>query len=523
MLLVEVPLVSPNGSHDLTMSNPGAADSVTHGARAEGYQGTCTAFSDCFKRAAIQSLTPDCRRNAAAAETLLLRLVVGYDVAYALGGAGAAGAAAAGWAGAGQRLPGPSRPSAVASTTRPRCVVGLTMVWIPARHLASPRSLLPRTHITTPAAPVRVMSLTIVWIPARHLASSHSTLVPHTHITTPAAPVTAAVAREGDIVTADIEVLLEDGTPMASTFDQGRVRFRLGKGGLTPYVHTVILGMAEREAKTAPVPQDEAYGAYYPELTADIPIESGPPGLKVGDKVRFQPSSPFFHRACCAVDGWLVQHHATQTRRCTQHCQRQVKLTNGLNARVTKMDEAKGTFTIDANLPNAGRTLTVKATLQVGLEGGRHEERLLLLLAFFFVLEFVGDRSIDRMLKSNERREQAIEYLESGRFETVHLAAGCFWGLELAMQRIKGVVATAVGYTQVSMRLCMHITGSHRCGWVPAHSTPVSPDTTFFPQGPKEYPTYSEVCSGSTGHAEAVEVIFDPKEVSFADILEVSG
>ncbi len=80
-----------------------------------------------------------------------------------------------------------------------------------------------------------------------------------------------------------------------------------------------------------------------------------------------------------------------------------------------------------------------------------------------------------------------VDSLESGKFETAHFAAGCFWGLELALQRVRGVVSTAVGYTQ----------------------------------GEKENPTYSEVCAGVTGHAEAVECLYDPKEVSFTELLEV--
>ena len=54
-------------------------------------------------------------------------------------------------------------------------------------------------------------------------------------------------------------------------------------------------------------------------------------------------------------------------------------------------------------------------------------------------------------------------------------ACGCFWGLELAFQRVEGVYATAVGYTQ----------------------------------GFKENPTYEEVCSEKTGHCEAVTVLYD--------------
>eukprot|EP01084_Bolivina_argentea_P256070 431001_1 len=65
------------------------------------------------------------------------------------------------------------------------------------------------------------------------------------------------------------------------------------------------------------------------------------------------------------------------------------------------------------------------------------------------------------------------------------IAGGCFWGLELAYQRQPGVVATAVGYTQ---------------GWV-------------------ETPSYDEVCSGNTGHTEAVQVFYDPKKVEYRDLL----
>jgi len=65
-------------------------------------------------------------------------------------------------------------------------------------------------------------------------------------------------------------------------------------------------------------------------------------------------------------------------------------------------------------------------------------------------------------------------------------AGGCFWGLELAYQRVPGVEYTAVGYTQ----------------------------------GPETEPTYSQVCSGMTGHTEAVVVYYDPKECSYDDLLD---
>ena len=69
--------------------------------------------------------------------------------------------------------------------------------------------------------------------------------------------------------------------------------------------------------------------------------------------------------------------------------------------------------------------------------------------------------------------------------EKATFAAGCFWGVQAEFDKIEGVTASRVGYT-----------GGHT-----------------------QEPTYREVCSGTTGHAEACELTFDPATVSFEELL----
>lgn len=77
--------------------------------------------------------------------------------------------------------------------------------------------------------------------------------------------------------------------------------------------------------------------------------------------------------------------------------------------------------------------------------------------------------------------------MDTSGLDTATFGGGCFWCVEAVYQQLKGVVSVASGYSG----------------------------------GQRENPSYEQVCSGATGHAEVVQIVFDPKVISFDELLEV--
>ncbi|MCF6149407.1 MAG: peptide-methionine (S)-S-oxide reductase MsrA [Candidatus Kuenenia sp.] len=77
--------------------------------------------------------------------------------------------------------------------------------------------------------------------------------------------------------------------------------------------------------------------------------------------------------------------------------------------------------------------------------------------------------------------------MNHNKYEKAIFAGGCFWCMQHPFDQLGGVVSTTVGYTG----------------------------------GNVENPTYEEVCSGKTGHAEAIEILYNPSRISYSELLEV--
>jgi len=127
------------------------------------------------------------------------------------------------------------------------------------------------------------------------------------------------------------------------------------------------------------------------------------------------------------------------------------------------------------------------------IPGGLSSSHLILASSFFNLSGMMGsgpvkgfsDPAVQEIItKKHDPDQNKIAKEEASK---ATFAAGCFWGVQLAFQRVPGVVTSMVGYTG----------------------------------GTKEHPQYKEVCSGSTGHTEAVQLLFNPNVVTYKELLMV--
>ncbi len=93
------------------------------------------------------------------------------------------------------------------------------------------------------------------------------------------------------------------------------------------------------------------------------------------------------------------------------------------------------------------------------------------------------------VFKSTKEKEKIFRWkiMKNNDVKVATLGGGCFWCLEAVYDEVKGVISVESGYS-----------GGH-----------------------VENPTYEEVCTGSTGHAEVVQIHYDPKIISFKELLEI--
>ncbi len=93
----------------------------------------------------------------------------------------------------------------------------------------------------------------------------------------------------------------------------------------------------------------------------------------------------------------------------------------------------------------------------------------------------------NQLAKQHNNTYEIKEFMNSTMLDTATFGAGCFWCVEAVFQNVKGVHSVISGYTGGSL----------------------------------PNPTYKQICDGATGHAEACQINFDPKEISYPELLEI--
>ena len=104
-----------------------------------------------------------------------------------------------------------------------------------------------------------------------------------------------------------------------------------------------------------------------------------------------------------------------------------------------------------------------------------------------FVVLIIISISIFAFTFHNNKNEEGNLLMNDNKLEKATLGSGCFWCTEAIFEKLKGVESAVSGYSG----------------------------------GQTQNPTYKEVCSGETGHAEVIQVTFDPSAISYSELLEI--
>jgi peptide-methionine (S)-S-oxide reductase len=241
------------------------------------------------------------------------------------------------------------------------------------------------------------------------------------------------VASPGNVVTLKLHLEPENGFVPEPLFDTtGTIQFVLGGGNYLPGMHELVQGMAVNEHATTSL--DSGWGERRADLLVTVPLHN----FKSVSIEQVQVGSI-------------------------------LNLASGLQVTVIELNMNDESVVLDANPPLAGSSYACEVTVEA-------------------VEEVPSYKFEYHDLKPSSDIESKSRHSSNSKYEVSTFALGCFWGAELAFQRVPGVVGTTVGYSQ----------------------------------GFTENPTYDEVCTGNTHHREAVQVVFDTTVTSFPVLLQTA-
>jgi len=246
-------------------------------------------------------------------------------------------------------------------------------------------------------------------------------------------------ARPGDVVTVDWHLVPENGFVPDSLFDsKGKITFVVGGGNYLPGLHSLVEGMRIEESVSG-VSVDAGWG----ERREDLVVRVHKHKLK----------SSLLDDGCrCNVDKLSIG----QT----------LRLKGGIDVLVMDIRRDSSVVVLDGNPPLAGSSYACNLTVLDVQPFPNHK------------LEYHDDKD------AGVCKEEATGDSSCCGLEVATFALGCFWGAELAFQRLPGVVDTMVGYSQ----------------------------------GVTESPTYDQVLTGQTKHRETTRVVYKSEQVSYEQL-----